>query len=193
MNFKKKYINIIVKILVFLGLLLLNNPTIYSQESLEDAKVTLSFSDENDRKIITATATDNEGLPIEELELYFYVKRTFSLLPIGDGFNMTDENGIIEVEFPTDLPGDNIGNVDIIVQLTESEIYNELSLEKTLKWGVPSKLIESDEKRSLWAASANAPMSLVIITSLLIFVVYFIIFFILYLFYKISRITPVEN
>ena len=78
----------------------------YGQDSLAVAEVSLSFSDENDIKTIIATVADQSGLPIEELDLYFYVTRTFSLLPIGDVFNTTDENGLVEVEFPNDLPGD---------------------------------------------------------------------------------------
>ena len=70
--------------LIGLLLLLLNNNLIYGQEDKEDAIIILSFLDENETKTITAKVSDQNGLPVEELDLYFYVQRTFSELPIGD-------------------------------------------------------------------------------------------------------------
>ena len=163
----------------------------YGQETMEDAIVTVSFSEENDTKTIIAKATDQAGLPIEDLELYFFVKRTFSLLPIGDGFNSTDEEGLLEIEFPNDLPGDTDGNLIIVTQIFESDLYNDLSLEATKNWGIPIVIEDPKvEKRSLWAAAANAPLSLIIIVSLMIFSVWFIIGFIIYKLFKISKIKP---
>ena len=163
----------------------------YGQEIMEDAIVTVSFSEENDTKTIIAKATDQAGLPIEDLELYFFVKRTFSLLPIGDGFNSTDEEGLLEIEFPNDLPGDTDGNLIIVTQIFESDLYNDLSLEATKNWGIPIVIEDPKvEKRSLWAAAANAPLSLIIIVSLMIFSVWFIIGFIIYKLFKISKIKP---
>ena len=127
-----------MKVFILIGIIVLNNSIIYGQDSLEEAKVSLSFSEDNDVKTIIAIANDQEGLPIEELDLYFYVKRTFSLLPIGDAFNTTDENGIVVVEFPTDLPGDTEGNVEIVVKIIESDLYNDLSLETIKKLGCPN-------------------------------------------------------
>ena len=163
----------------------------YGQEAMEDAIVSVSFSEENDTKTIIAKATDQAGLPIEDLELYFFVKRTFSLLPIGDGFNSTDEEGLLEIEFPNDLPGDTDGNLIIVTQIFESDLYNDLSLEATKNWGIPIVIEDPKvEKRSLWAAAANAPLSLIIIVSLMIFSVWFIIGFIIYKLFKISKIKP---
>ncbi len=177
-----------------MSLIFLNNLNIYGQDSLEDAKVLLSFSEENDIKTIVATATDQEGKPIEDLELYFFVQRTFSLLPIGDFFISTDENGIVEIEFPNDLPGDTEGNVDIIVKIIEADLYNDLTLETSKKWGVPTELLdERTEKRSLWAAAANAPLTLVISVSLMIIVVWYIICYIIFKLYIISRIKRLKS
>ena len=166
----------------------------YGQDSLAVAEVSLSFSDENDIKTIIATVVDQSGLPIEELDLYFYVTRTFSLLPIGDVFNTTDENGLVEVEFPNDLPGDTQGNVEIVVKIIESDLYNDLTLEIVKNWGIPTtQLDQSEEKRSLWAAAANAPITLVLATSGMILVIWFIIGYIIFKLFKISRIKPIKS
>jgi hypothetical protein len=166
----------------------------YGQDSLAVAEVSLSFSDENDIKTIIATVVDQSGLPIEELDLYFYVTRTFSLLPIGDVFNTTDENGLVEVEFPNDLPGDAEGNVEIVVKIIESDLYPDLTLNVKKNWGIPTTQLEqSEEKRSLWAAAANAPITLVLSISGMILVVWFIIGYIIYELIKISKIKPLKS
>ncbi len=184
----------VLKVFILLGIMVLNNSIIYGQDSLEDAEISLSFTDENDVKTITALATDQDGLPIEELDLYFYVVRTFSLLPIGDIFNTTDENGEVFVEFPNDLPGDSEGNVIIVVKIIESDIYNDSTLEIIKNWGLPIILEDSKvEKRSLWAAAANAPISLVVIVSLMIISVWYIICYILFKLYKLSRVKPLVD
>lgn len=182
----------VLKFLIVLSMICLNSSVTYGQDLMEDAKISLSFSEEDDAKTITATATDNEGLPIEELDLYFYVTRTFSLLRIGDRFNTTDENGQVVVEFPKDLPGDTEGNVTLVVKIFESDLYNDLEVKATKKWGIPVEKIDySVEKRSLWAAAANAPITLVLIVSGLILAIWSIICYIIFILFKISKIKPV--
>jgi hypothetical protein len=184
----------VFKILMIIGFVWISNAVIYGQEEMQDAIVTVSFSEEEDSKTITATALDQEGLPIEYLDLYFYVKRTFSLLPIGDMFNSTDENGMVEVEFPKDLPADEEGNVIIVVKVMEADMYNDLTLEMTKNWGIPAILDDPKvEKRSLWAAAANAPISLILIVSAMILVIWYIICYIIFNLYLISRIKPLNN
>ena len=189
------YLNIqVLKVFIFIGIMCLSNSMIYGQEAMEDAIVSISFSEEDNTKTIIAKASDQTGLPIEDLELYFFVKRTFSLLPIGDGFNATDENGILEIEFPNDLPGDTEGNVIIVTKIIESDLYNDLSLEVTKNWGLPVILEDPKiEKRSLWAAAANAPISLIIVIGTMIIGVWYIICYILFKLYRISRVKRINN
>jgi len=179
----------VFKILMIIGFICISNAEIYGQEEMQDAIVTVSFSEKDGSKIITAIALDQEGLPIEYLDLYFYVKRTFSLLPIGDMFNSTDENGVVEVKFPSDLPADEEGNVTIVVKIMEADMYNDLTLEMTKNWGVPVVLDDPKiEQRSLWAAAANAPISLVLTVSAMILAIWYIICYIIFNLYLISRI-----
>jgi len=184
----------VLKILMIIGFICISIPLAFGQEEMLDAIISIDFSEKNDTKTITVTAVDQEGLPIEDLELYFFVQRTFSLLPISDDFNVTDEEGIVEVVFPNDLNGDVNGNVVIFTKINESDIYNDLTIEKTINWGIPIEITDpKDEKRSLWAAAANAPISLVIIVSLMIIAVWYIICYILFKLYRISKIKPVIN
>ncbi|RLD23066.1 MAG: hypothetical protein DRI70_09860, partial [Bacteroidetes bacterium] len=184
----------VLKILMIIGLICISNSVIYGQEEMQDAMVSVSFSEENETKTIIATAVDQEGLPIEDLELYFFVIRTFSLLPVGDDFNTTDEEGIIEIEFPNDLPGDVNGDIIIVTKIIESDLYNDLTIEKIKNWGVPITIEDpKDEERSLWAAAANAPISLIIIVSLMVVSVWYIICYVLCNFVGICKIKPLND
>ena len=188
MKTKKNLHLSLLQVLFLIGWGFINNSMIYGQETMKEAIISISFNEENNLKTIIATVKDQEGQPIEELDLFFYVERTFSLLPIGDVFNTTDENGMVEVEFPSDLPGDSEGNVAIVVKILESDLYNDQTLEMTKKWGIPVQLDESQEKRSLWAAAANAPISLIVVVSSMIIAVWYIIIYIIYNLFTISKI-----
>lgn len=185
-----KYINTTIsRLSILLVIVYLNSSFMYGQDSMEDASITVTFSEEDGVKTLIAAATDQEGLPIEDLELYFYVKRTFSLLPIGDPFNSTDENGIIEIEFANDLPGDTEGNLEIVIKLIESDLYNDQTVEVIKDWGIPIVIEDpKSEKRSLWSAAANAPLSLIFLITSMIAAVWYIICYIIFTLFKISRI-----
>jgi len=92
------------------------------------------------------------------------------------------------------ISGDVNGDIIIVTKIIESDIYNDLTIEKTKNWGIPITIEnKKDEKRSLWATAANAPMSLILIVSSLILSVWYIICYILYKLYRISKIKPLNN
>ena len=161
----------------------------------DDERITpviqLRFSVEDSIKYITAQVNeynlDSIGKPIVELDLYFYVQRTFSQLPIGDYFNTTDENGEVRIEFPHDLPGDSAGNVIIIARIEEDDMFEGIEVTKTTSFGIPFYIDPRANKRSLTAASANAPISLLILVNGIILVVWGIIIYIFTQIYKIRR------
>ena len=155
------------------------------------AIIQLEFFKEDSMKIISAQINelinDSIGTPLEEANIQFYVQRTFSLLPIGELFNFTDEHGEVAVEFPLDLPGDSSGNVTIIVKLEDDDVFLDTYVQETINWGIPTYLKYEENVRSLWAAGANAPVSLLILVNSLIAAVWGVIFYIMYKIYRISR------
>jgi hypothetical protein len=67
-------------------------------------------------------------------------------------------------------------------------MYNDLSIETIKNWGIPTVIDVAEEKRSLWASAANAPLTLITVVSGMIFAVWYIILFIIFKLFKISRI-----
>ena len=174
---------------IYLALFILQFSAVLAQD--KKAHIELDFWEEKGNKYIIAKASDFDhdsiGAPIEEIELYVYVERTFSLLPIGDRFNETDENGELKIEFPTDLPGDTSGLVNVIVKIEDADEYADTIFSKTINWGIPLVIDKNENKRALWAASASAPIYLLILTNSLILIVWGIIFYIMIKIYHISK------
>ena len=177
------------KFAIYLVLFILQFSAVLAQD--KKAHIELDFWEEKGNKYIIAKASDFDhdsiGAPIEEIELYVYVERTFSLLPIGDRFNETDENGELKIEFPTDLPGDTSGLVNVIVKIEDADEYADTIFSKTINWGIPLVIDKNENKRALWAASASAPIYLLILTNSLILIVWGIIFYIMIKIYHISK------
>ncbi|MCY1635350.1 hypothetical protein [Marinifilum sp. D737] len=154
-------------------------------------KIELIFSDTDSVKLITAIVREQHpedmGAPVAGIDLYFYVQRSFSLLPIGSVFNTTDESGKVEIEFPSDLPGDTVGNVILLVKIEDTPPYRDTTIQKNISWGIPLVFDEQENKRSLWAARANAPMSLILLVNSILLVVWGIIAYILFQLYMIYK------
>lgn len=184
-----KNILLIIKIIFCTVILVMDISVGYTQK--KPAVLNLTFSEKEGKKLITAKASeltgDSTGIPIPDLDLFFYVDRSFRPLPIGDIFNTTDETGEATIEFPEDLPGDTRGNVKIIARIKDSDDYADTEVSKVVQWGVPMVIDHMDNKRTLWAASANAPIALLLLVNGLIATAWGIIFFILYKIYLISK------
>ena len=178
-------------------LLLTNSESFAISLIQDDVKITpliqLRFSEEDSIKYLTAQvneiSSDSIGIPIEDLDIYFFVQRTFSQLPVGGDFNFTDEKGEATIEFPNDLPGDPVGNVTIIVKIDESDMFEETEVKEIVKWGIPVKFDSEEHKRSLVAAGANAPIGLIILVNIIILVVWVYIIYIITRIFKISKIS----
>ena len=177
------------KFAIYLVLFILQFSAVLAQD--KKAHIEIDFLEEKGNKYIIAKASeldhDSIGSPIEEIELYTFVERTFSLLPIGDRFNETDENGELIIEFPSDLPGDTAGLVNIIVKIEDADEYVDTLFSKTIDWGIPLIVDKNENKRALWAASANAPIYLLVLTNSLILIVWGIISYICLKIYHISK------
>jgi hypothetical protein len=186
---KKK--NSILRNIITIGLFLSIFPVARITGQERTANIKLDFHEEGENKMITATVTevfgDSIGEPVPELDLFFYVERTFSPLPIGDIFNTTDDEGKVMIEFPVDLPGDTLGNVRIIARIQESDEFADTEVKQEIRWGVPLEIDDNVNKRSLWAAGANAPIPLLILVNSLILITWSIIFYIMFKLYRISR------
>lgn len=87
----------------------------------------------------------------------FFVKRIFGDLTLAKAV-MTNKNGYASVKFPHDLPGDTIGNVEIIVKFTDEKKFAGKSDSKIVNWGTKLNYKNPLEERAMWGTRKNAPL-----------------------------------
>jgi len=71
---------------------------------------------------------------INKLKIGVFVQRMFSQLKVAEGIL---KNGKCSIEFPTDLPGDSIGNLIVFTKIEDDDDYGNVENIQTIKWGIP--------------------------------------------------------
>ena len=147
---------------------------------------------------VHVSETDSTGndIPQKNVNMKILVDRPLSPLPIKDVFSTPDDDGNLSsdaegniyMNFPDDLPGDVDGNLKILIKIVEDDDYGTVEVADIKQWGVPTVINDLTLKRSLWASSANAPVSLLIFINALILAVWGIIFYIVFKIFHIRKI-----
>ena len=137
--------------------------------SAEPAKLRLTFNIQDSIRYINIIGTrkDAKGhevaLPKETVILY--VPRLFSLLKIGEV--SLDEKGMGSFEFPGDIVGDTLGNLNIIAKIEENDKYGYVQGTSTINWGVPKQYYKAEvPSRELWTPIAPLWMIITLIIML---------------------------
>ena len=174
------------KVYLLLFLLQLAGLFSFAQET-KVAVIKLSFSQTDSTKTCKATVFSSDSLPVKEKEIHLYVKRMYSLLPIGKVV-ATDDKGEADINFPMDLPGDKNGMLTLVAKIEKDETYGNVETESAVKWGV-SPMNESYNwtNRSLSASREKAPMFLVVASIVIIAGIWGTILYLLFQLYRIKR------
>lgn len=117
-------------------------------------EVTLDVEDSVKTVGVLAYEVDEEGnkQPVEELGMKVGVKRLLSNLYLED--IDTDEDGMAEMEFPNDIPGDSIGTITVVVRFEDHDDYGTMTKTMEVNWGTPVDYSDSSNQRSLFGDSA---------------------------------------
>jgi len=157
------------------------------QVDIKPLNLSLDFREIESVKTIIAEAyeLDNEGgkIPLDGWDIYFFVPRSFSLLPFGDGWF---EEGRAELNFPTSIPGDSVGNLTIIARIEDHELYGNIEVVETKNWGVARPNIVVEKRRGL--GDTDAPLWMVYTLIVLLSVVWFHYLYVFYIMFKINRL-----
>ncbi|MEI6455185.1 MAG: hypothetical protein WCO93_02760 [bacterium] len=131
--------------------------------SAKPAKIKLSFSIQDSLRIVKIDATQKneklEDVPLGKETVFLYVPRLFSLLKVGEV--SLDENGSGTLEFPNDIIGDTLGNLNLLARIEESERFGFVQGQFQINWGVPKQYYKAEvPSRELW--TPVAPMWMII-------------------------------
>ncbi|MCB9299994.1 MAG: hypothetical protein H6566_05045 [Lewinellaceae bacterium] len=121
--------------------------------TLKPASFALEALEEDSSYSIQLTLMSGDE-PVAEEDVSLFVKRLFFPLKVGEG--STDEDGMATIDFPTDLPGDAEGNLNIFARLEDSDDYGTVEASVTKAWGIPVSDRLEDQPRALW--SPNPPL-----------------------------------
>lgn len=153
--------------------------------SIKAVNLEISFAEIDSVKTIVVSAhqieVSGDEIPVEE-DVIFYVPRQFSMLKIGE-VELQDGEG--SVEFPVTLPGDSIGNLQIIAKIEESREYGNVEAIGIKDWGKPRPKVIIEERRGL--GDTDAPLWMVYTLIVLLSAVWFHYGYLIYLFFVIKR------
>lgn len=152
--------------------------------------VALELTTGEEIKSITATvlSADSTKLPLNEVDIHFYVKREFGLMRIGELSNYTGPDGKVKVVFPEKIVGDSEGNVTLVVKIENNFLYNDNETTAVKKWGTPL-LSHEDEfsRRALWGARDKSPVWLLLLANGIIAIVWAVIVYVIYNLFRINK------
>lgn len=162
-----------------------------------ESRLELNFIEEDSLRIINVrfTAADSIGnyIPKEDLEIKLYVKRMYGDLPINEDFDTTDENGIFSFDFVGNIPGDENGDLMIVAKIEDDDNFGTVLFENNIQWGDPVKVDDFADRRELWTARANTPLSLLILINGMIIAIWGTIFYIILQIIRIRKIGKIEQ
>ncbi len=126
--------------------------------------IALRASTEDGSKMLVATVTV-AGRPAANLKVNFFAHRTFG--PLGLGTDTTLDDGTAAVNFPSSLPGDAQGNLQLGAEVAGQSDTRVLAV---IPGGVPFVPARDEVPRALW--SSRAPWLVLGTVGLLIAIVW---------------------
>ena len=156
--------------------------------------VTLNILFDTKAHIIKVQVTAKEPTGVVQLknsDVSLYVKRYFGQLQIEKTIK-TNDKGVAEFNFPTDLPGDKIGNLNLIVKSSDDN-YGEKEIQKKFKIGVPTDKPSLTEKRAIWNVMAKAPVWLLLTYAFCVLIVISVFVYIFFNLYKLNKSGEIKN
>ena len=128
-----------------------------------DVQVTLSTAVEDGKKQLIATVKRG-GKPVENATVSFGAKRSFGRLVLGT--DVTLDDGTAAVAFPSDLPGDAQGNLELDAKVQGPLSQWGASASATRAGGKPKEPPVDSFPRALW--SPSAPVGLIAAIAVLV-------------------------
>jgi len=133
------------------------------------AKIKLSFSIQDSLRYVKVDVVQKneklEEVPVPKETVILYVPRLFSLLKIGEV--TLDENGSGTLEFPNDIIGDTLGNLNLLARIEENERFGFVQGQYQINWGVPKQYYKAEvPSRELWTPIAPLWMIITLIIML---------------------------
>lgn len=158
-----------------------------------DGEIEVDFAVVDSQKLLRAQflgSEDSTGnmMPAKSVPVKVFVDRALAPLPIGGDFNFTDSEGRVEIPFPDNLPGNEEGNIAIIVKVDDVGDYGTIIYKDMAQWGVPSEAVNPIAEASLIGDRGNAPTFIVLSINLILLGVWGFLAYLGYGLYRILKL-----
>jgi hypothetical protein len=154
--------------------------------AMKPLRMEISFFQKDQERMISVKASEpgqkEDWVPVEKLDFKLYVPRTFSYLKVGEG---TITNGMTTMEFPTTVPGDEMGYLTVVAKVEENEVYGNVAVSGTINWGKPLP-VEKVVRRGL--GDTDAPLWMVYTLIVLLSLVWFHYMYVIYTVFRIRHL-----
>jgi len=155
--------------------------------------VTLAMQYNDHLKKIVVSAREklkeSDNLPAAGVEVLLSVKRYFGSLRVGD-VKTTNSRGEALFEFPTDLPGDSNGNLEVTAQVNDPKnMVKSKPVTAILAIGVPTSKPGLTETRAWWSTRGHAPIWILLTYFLSVIIVWGFILYIVLSVLKIRKLS----
>ena len=134
--------------------------------SVKDLHLELNLKEIDSVKtvIVKAFTIDSLGIetPVEEADIIVSVQGMLSKMKIKEDYI---EDGEFKFEFPTDLPGNENGDITVFSIIEDNDDFGNVFQKKTVNWGTFNKQVK-EEGNKLW--SEAAPMWMYIVLTILL-------------------------
>ena len=150
-----------------------------AETTITKAKIQI---DTADGKIVNAKLfikVDSSWQPMAGVEMLLAVKRLDGNLNISETATYTsDSAGAISGEFKRDsLPGDQKGNLVLVANIIDNDVYGNIEAETTVPWGKPLVYTTNYNHRSLFARRGHSPIWLELLAYGIIVLVWAVIIY----------------
>lgn len=151
-------------------------------------ELSLSVDQSNHKATATLKGTENGQLvAMPDVEVFIGIKRYFNNLPIMNAGATTNDAGILEVEYPHDLPGNEEGKGYMLSYLVDKEKFGEVTAEAEIELEAIHPA-DFDSIRALWASNQNVPIWLIVTYLSLVIIVWGTMFKVVLNIIKIKKI-----
>ncbi len=165
------------------------NPT-YVQETAEKietnipegTELALNVTFDETKKAVAVKLTgslNGEESDIGGVGIKLMAKRYFGNLTIGEVKN-TNKAGLTYFSWDDSLPGDSLGNVQLIAQVDQAEVYGDVKTEATMQIGKVNNNPPLNKDRAMWNTVKKAPIWILVGFTGAVVTVWFFIFYVLF-------------
>ncbi|GAF01700.1 c-type cytochrome [Saccharicrinis fermentans] len=170
------------------------NP-VYVQETAEKIEtniapgtvLSLGISFDESKKAVAVQlvgSLEGEKNSIGGVGIKLMAKRYFGNLNIGD-VKRTNKEGLSYFSWDHSLPGDSLGNVQLVAQVDQAEVYGDVKTEVTLPIAQVTNKPPLNKDRAMWNTVKKAPIWIIVGYTGGVVTVWFFIFYVLFIMKKV--------